>query len=188
MTFGGRDWRTDPDLARQMFDVFGVMRQLYELLWNLTRATRLRPAAPIRASISALAADTAWLTELDAADLLRLDLSAHRAKAGVLLRRVGELVSGDVLSAVAACAPDPCTAADLGRQTGLDPQSVQAVLSRLQRDGAIGARPSVDGGAAGYLLVTPGGRRPSDPDPDDQQRSGLLLGDDGTRLFGTDRP
>ena len=38
VTFGGRDWRSHPELARQMFDVFAVMRQLHEVLWYLAEA------------------------------------------------------------------------------------------------------------------------------------------------------
>lgn len=46
VTFGGRDWRTDPGTARQMFEVFPVMRQLHELLYYLTEALALPAAAP----------------------------------------------------------------------------------------------------------------------------------------------
>jgi len=33
VTFAGRDWRQAPETAASMFAVFGVMRQLKELLW-----------------------------------------------------------------------------------------------------------------------------------------------------------
>lgn len=44
VTFGGTDWRQAPDTARQMFDVFPVVRQLHELLWYLTEAHWTPPA------------------------------------------------------------------------------------------------------------------------------------------------
>jgi hypothetical protein len=44
VTFGGRDWRQAPEIAAQMFDVFGIVRQLHELLWYLTEALTLPPA------------------------------------------------------------------------------------------------------------------------------------------------
>jgi len=44
VTFGGQDWRRAPGLARQMFAVFPVVRQLHELLWYLDQALELVPA------------------------------------------------------------------------------------------------------------------------------------------------
>src|SRR5205823_14753122 len=41
VTFGGRDWRRTPGIAERMFAVFGVVRQLHELLWYLTEALTL---------------------------------------------------------------------------------------------------------------------------------------------------
>jgi len=35
-TFGGRDWRTHPELAGPMFAALHIMRALHELLWYLT--------------------------------------------------------------------------------------------------------------------------------------------------------
>jgi hypothetical protein len=39
--FGGRSWQANPALAQAMFDAFGVMRQIHELLSMLRTATRL---------------------------------------------------------------------------------------------------------------------------------------------------
>lgn len=46
VTFGGRDWRHDPEIAQQMFAVLPVTRQLHELLWH----GRSRPTAAERTS------------------------------------------------------------------------------------------------------------------------------------------
>ena len=50
VTFGGRDWRQTPHAAKQMFEVFPVMRQLHELLWYLTAALAMPPARPSTAN------------------------------------------------------------------------------------------------------------------------------------------
>src|SRR5919201_1603941 len=47
VTFAGRDWRSSPAVARQMFAVFPVMRRLHELLWHLTEALALPEARPL---------------------------------------------------------------------------------------------------------------------------------------------
>ena len=43
-TFGGRDWRSAPEIAGAMFAGLPIMRQLHELLWYLTEALELDAA------------------------------------------------------------------------------------------------------------------------------------------------
>ena len=52
VTFGGADWRTEPDLRQSMFDVFDVMRQLHEMLALLEErpGAAPRPISPRRPS------------------------------------------------------------------------------------------------------------------------------------------
>jgi len=90
VTYAGRDWRTHPGTAPQMFRVLGVMRDLHEILWHLTQA---RAAAPtLRCEIdrwydATLAHTGAGPDELDA-----LDVDAHRREVGDLLRTVSRLL------------------------------------------------------------------------------------------------
>ena len=42
VTYNGRDWRQAPGTAKEMYDVFPIMRQLHELLWYLNEALTLR--------------------------------------------------------------------------------------------------------------------------------------------------
>jgi hypothetical protein len=121
-TFGGRDWRHAPEIAGQMFQVFGTMRQLHELLWYLSEALTLvepltsaaapaRPgpkapnAAPARGEtrgrlsarelhdeLSRAVAETERLTCGSRAALAELDVTAHRTDANAMLVRTSELV------------------------------------------------------------------------------------------------
>jgi len=50
--FGGRTWRTDPDLADQIFDTFAVMRELHEMLWYLEGAARLPISIELRLEVA----------------------------------------------------------------------------------------------------------------------------------------
>ena len=88
VTFGGRDWRTDPDSARPMFESFADLRVLHELLWYLQAARSWPAAAPLHAELDA--AITA--TEALAAD--EGDGHPHRATVAPLLRAASELVRG----------------------------------------------------------------------------------------------
>ncbi|MFY1576651.1 pentapeptide repeat-containing protein [Verrucosispora sp. WMMD703] len=91
VTFGGRDWREEPRRARQMFDVFAVMRPLHELLWLLSEALRLSPPADLRAGLAAALAETERLTGGDPETLLATDVDTHRAAVNSLLSRTAEL-------------------------------------------------------------------------------------------------
>ncbi len=96
VTFGGRDWRQAPHTARQMFDVFPVMRQLHELLWYLTEALALPPARPVRGELRRALAKTERLTGGSAGELTELDVAAHRGDVNALLLRTSELVRATV--------------------------------------------------------------------------------------------
>jgi hypothetical protein len=95
-TFGGRSWREFPELAGDMFAVLPVMRQLHEGLWHLTEALALPAAAPLHQEVRELRARTEELTAASAAELLDLDVGAHRRRIGELLERVSALVRAGV--------------------------------------------------------------------------------------------
>ncbi|MEU8346043.1 Uncharacterized protein YjbI, contains pentapeptide repeats [Actinomadura meyerae] len=90
-TFAGRDWRADPDVARRMFAVFPVMRQLHELLWYLDEAAALPAAGPVRAELRRVFDDVEGLTRGGPDELAALDVAAVRAEANALLLRASEL-------------------------------------------------------------------------------------------------
>ncbi|MFE6164749.1 pentapeptide repeat-containing protein [Streptomyces sp. NPDC056486] len=95
-TYGGTDWRQAPDTARQMFDVFPVMRQLHELLWYLTEALTLPQARPIRGELQHALDTTEQLTHDAPAVVAETDVAAHREDVNVLLLRTSELMRADI--------------------------------------------------------------------------------------------
>ncbi|MBB5870554.1 hypothetical protein F4553_003933 [Allocatelliglobosispora scoriae] len=92
ITFGGRDWRRSPELAKPMFDVFPVMRQLHELLYYLTEALGLVSVDPLRGELAALIAVTSGFAEGSPEEVLAVDLPRHRGEVNDLLLRVSSLV------------------------------------------------------------------------------------------------
>lgn len=96
VTFAGRDWRQAPTTAKQMFEVFPIMRTLHELLWYLTEALRLPSAHPLHDELSLALSETERLTYKSPDALLRLDVTAHQRDVNVLLLRVSELVRAEV--------------------------------------------------------------------------------------------
>ncbi|MEU0665601.1 pentapeptide repeat-containing protein [Streptomyces lavendulocolor] len=96
VTFGGRDWRQDPDTARRMFAAFPVVRHLHELLAYLTEVLALEPASRLHDEAGRVLAETERLTLLPPEELAALDLDAHRRTVGDLLSRAAELVRAGV--------------------------------------------------------------------------------------------
>ena len=90
VTFGGRDWRSAPETARQMFDVFPVMRQLHELAWYLTEALTLVPDGPLQAQLAHALDEVEHAAQDTPERLLALDVKAHGSSVNVLLLRVSE--------------------------------------------------------------------------------------------------
>ncbi|MEV4918264.1 pentapeptide repeat-containing protein [Streptomyces tirandamycinicus] len=95
VTFEGRSWRSAPGSARQMFDVFPVMRQLHELLWYLTAALALPSARPVHPAAHALRAEIEAVTLRDAGELLGTDVAALRGRTGELLLRASALARAE---------------------------------------------------------------------------------------------
>lgn len=95
-TYGGRTWLESQELAREVFDVFPVVRQLHEMLRHLVEAEALVTShglgAGVFGRVTALLEDTRAATRLSPPALLRLDVGEHRSRVGPVL--------GDVSAAV----------------------------------------------------------------------------------------
>jgi hypothetical protein len=87
-TFGGGDWRSEPELAAPMFAAFSVMRALHELLWYLNEALAMPLAEPFRDDLNDLFAATERLTHCGHAELVTLDVNTSRRRGNELLLRV----------------------------------------------------------------------------------------------------
>jgi uncharacterized protein YjbI with pentapeptide repeats len=96
VTFGGREWRQTPQAAKQMFEVFPVMRQLHELLWYLAAALAMQPAHAVHRKLRLALTATEAMTRSPADALLELDIGRHRQKVNALLLRTSELVRAQV--------------------------------------------------------------------------------------------
>ncbi|KAA5834294.1 pentapeptide repeat-containing protein [Saccharopolyspora hirsuta] len=96
LTFGGRDWRQEPQRSGRMFSAFAVMRQLHELLWYLADALTRPAAGPVHADLRRALRDTDELTRGDADQVAAIDVAAVRQDVNTLLVRTSELVRAEV--------------------------------------------------------------------------------------------
>jgi hypothetical protein len=99
-TFSGRSWRESPELGRQMFTVFGVVRQLHEVLWYLRQAVQLPQAQPLRAELQAAYDEIERVTGRPAEEILAVDVAPYREAANALLARVSERVRAEAAARV----------------------------------------------------------------------------------------
>ena len=92
VTFNGQDWRRSPQIAAQMFEVYGVMRQLHALLRYLSEALKLPPARPLHGELRLALEELEGRSRESPDALLKLDVASHRAAVNDLLLRVSDLV------------------------------------------------------------------------------------------------
>ena len=90
-TFDGKDWRSAPELAEDMFASLPVVRQLQELMWYLTEALRLDEAKRVHPRLRDALEETDRLAAGTPSELRALDLEAYRRKVNPLLRRASEM-------------------------------------------------------------------------------------------------
>ena len=90
VTYGGHNWRQASELAKEMFDVFVIMKQLHEMLWYLTEALQIQMDSLIHEELKAMLYKTERLTLLNADALIELDVTEHRTSVNTLLQQVSE--------------------------------------------------------------------------------------------------
>lgn len=91
-TFGGVGWRGDPAVARSMFAVFPVVRQLHELLWYLEEAAGHPACAGIAADLDAAHHRVDTAAAGTPGELQALDVDAVRGGVNTLLTQAAALV------------------------------------------------------------------------------------------------
>jgi uncharacterized protein YjbI with pentapeptide repeats len=95
-TFGGRDWRSSPEIVPRIFQAFGIMRQLHELLWYLTEALGLSHGSPLHDQLAESVIEIEELSRSNADALAELDVAAYRASVTPLLVRVSEVARAGI--------------------------------------------------------------------------------------------
>lgn len=95
-TYGGKDWRQAPEISRQMYDVFAVMRQLHELLWYLTEGLSRPEAATVHDDLRRALERIEEVTSSSAEALASVDVAALRQTVKPLLVETGRLVRAEV--------------------------------------------------------------------------------------------
>ncbi|MDA7026839.1 pentapeptide repeat-containing protein [Bacillus sp. CLL-7-23] len=97
VTFEGKDWRQHPTLAKDMFAVLPITQQLHEMLWYLQEALLIKAAQEIHLDLQNMFEKTEQLTQQSKEQILKINVSEHRAQVNDLLIRTSELVRANTL-------------------------------------------------------------------------------------------
>ncbi|KQZ70717.1 hypothetical protein ASD66_14170 [Nocardioides sp. Root151] len=96
--YDGQTWRSHPEQSRDMFEVFGSMRRLHEMLFYLSDALGAlsddTATTDLRARLTAMVATTEALTHGTPYDVLGVDVDAHRLEVAPLLREASDSARG----------------------------------------------------------------------------------------------
>jgi uncharacterized protein YjbI with pentapeptide repeats len=84
--YAGRDWRSNPVLGSQMFEVFARVRELHMLLWHLREALRLPAAQQLHRELSGAFERIHRLTSSSPESILAIDMAEQLASVRDLLR------------------------------------------------------------------------------------------------------
>ncbi|WHX98644.1 pentapeptide repeat-containing protein [Neobacillus sp. DY30] len=96
ITYNGKDWRSNQEVAKEMFDVYPIMQQLHEMLWYLYEALTTEAAQSIYKELYYAFVETEELAAKSPELILSIDVNEHRAKVNKLLIRTSELVRAQV--------------------------------------------------------------------------------------------
>ena len=92
--FEQRTWRNDQAVAHAMFQSFGMLRLLHEILWYLEEASDRLATGTLRDEVSQLRKRTQEAAQAGPDDLLDFDTGIWRGDAAALLERVSQALRG----------------------------------------------------------------------------------------------
>ncbi|WP_107841781.1 pentapeptide repeat-containing protein [Metasolibacillus meyeri] len=95
-TFKGQSWREHPEVSKKMFSVFPVMEQLYEMIAFVAEALTYKISNSLRVKLSEQLDQLQGLTNLDADQLLALDMISCRQPVNALLLETSEYIRNEL--------------------------------------------------------------------------------------------
>lgn len=89
-TYNGESWAATPELSKEMFDVFLIMRQLHEMLWYLTQSFVMIESCNLKEKIKLIIDETIDFTELSPKSILKIDVEGHRNRVNEILKQASK--------------------------------------------------------------------------------------------------
>lgn len=89
------NWQTEPQYAKQMFEVFLVIFQLHQMLWYLIEASSFILGETMKMNLDELILENERMTALLPDDILNLDIELYRLKVNEILKEVTKKIALD---------------------------------------------------------------------------------------------
>lgn len=90
--YKGESWKQHPERAKEMFQVFLIVRQIHEMIWYLTQAFMEEENNSIKDEINNLIKEMDGMTHAEVDLLINLDIESYRDKVNYFLKRTSENV------------------------------------------------------------------------------------------------
>lgn len=94
--YGDKNWRSDPQVSREIYDVFVKTFYLQQILCCLTEVLTLQPAKPLWKQAEELIAQLRGLLHSNPKEIMGFDMEEFGPGANTLLKNAAELVQKEV--------------------------------------------------------------------------------------------
>ncbi len=102
----GQTWQNVPEQAKEIFDVFIVVFQLYQIRYFLLESMAILPAKVLKNDIKALAEENEMICNCKPQNIITFDIEDYRNRVNVLLKQVCTLLQKSLCCENKKCASD----------------------------------------------------------------------------------
>ena len=88
-------WKTHPEKANEIFEVFLIVFQLHQMEWYLLESLSLITDKQLQANIEALISDNEQITNQSSDEILQFDIEKYRSKVNQVLKQVSGIITTD---------------------------------------------------------------------------------------------
>jgi len=88
-------WKTHPEKANEIFEVFLIIFQLHQMEWYLLESLSLIKDKHLQANIEALISENEQITYQYSDEILQFDIEKYRSKTNQVLKQVSSIITTD---------------------------------------------------------------------------------------------
>ena len=94
--YRGHDWKKNPEVADQMFQVFLIVYQLHQMLWYLIQAKTILIDNTIKIDVNNLIEQNDKMTLMGPEEIIKLDLEQYKDRVNHILKETCKAVHSEI--------------------------------------------------------------------------------------------
>ena len=94
-SYANENWKTNPEKANEIFQVFKLVFQFHQMVWYLLEASSLVTDKRISAAVDTLIAQNIQMTALVPAEILEIDITNYQTEVNQVLKKVSHQLAAD---------------------------------------------------------------------------------------------